>query len=239
MDSDKIELWCEIEDVPVNHACVLSGVDMRILDEVLIRCLSTVRAIGKVKVIGRKIGKMGDLGFVLAQVGADVSVVGLPPSIGDLSDMRPWGVHIVTAERFDVFDGTPEELPAAGGGDFRERVLSLLKDEGREWSDLENLISPPVPRKGEGSELASAINSLVNKAAGPRQKLRIFSGRTPTPEGEDDFETWIEHVSRLPGEWQCSEEEKRQTLVDSLRGVAAEVVKGGKGSNPLATWKEI
>ncbi|XP_072125832.1 paraneoplastic antigen Ma1-like [Mobula birostris] len=228
MDSGKIELWCEIEDVPVNHACVLSGVDMRTPDDVLIRCLSTVRAIGKVEIVSRKIGKTGDPAFVLVQTGADVKELSLPPCIGEAG---PWGVHTVTEEG-------SEGLPEARGGDFGERVQSFLKNEGRGWSDLENVISSHSPLKWEDSELASAINSLVNWAVGPRQKLRMFSGRTPTPEGEDDYETWIEDTAQLLGEWQCSEQEKRQRLGESLRGVAAQVVKDVTFDQPSASWRE-
>ncbi|XP_062928288.1 paraneoplastic antigen Ma1-like [Mobula hypostoma] len=235
MDPDKIERWCEIEEVLVNHVCVLSRVDMRTLEEVLIRWLSTVKAVGKVEIVAREFGKMADSDFVLVQTSADVTAVGLPASIGDPGEAGPCGVHIVTEKGSD---GTPEELPDTGGRDFRDRVLLFLRGEGRERTDLENLISPHPPWKAEGSELASAINSLVNKAAGPRQKLRIFSGRTPTPEGENNYETWVEHVSDLLGDGQCSEEEKRQRLVESLRGVAAEVVRGVKANQPSASLTE-
>ncbi|XP_062923397.1 paraneoplastic antigen Ma1 homolog [Mobula hypostoma] len=178
---------------------------------------------------------MAEAGFVLVQTGADVTAAGLPASIGDPDEAGQWGVHIVTGEGFD---GTPEDLPDAGGRDFRDRVLLFLRDEVREWSDLEDLLSPHPPRKGEGFELASAINSLLNKAAGPHQKLRVFSRRTLIPEGEDNYETWIEHVSQLLGEWQCSEEEKRHRFVKCLRGVADEVVRGVEVNQPYASLTE-
>ena len=49
----------------------------------------------------------------------------------------------------------------------------------------------------EASELAAALNSLVGVAERPQLKLGVFSGAKPTPDGEVDYETWIEHTSLM------------------------------------------
>ncbi|XP_072110511.1 paraneoplastic antigen Ma1 homolog [Mobula birostris] len=174
-----------------------------------------VKAVGKVEIVAQKFDKMAGSDLILVQTSADVTAVGLPASIDD-----PGGRE---EERGAQQAGSQAELPAVERRDFRDRVLSFLRNEGKEWSDLENLISPRHPVKVEGSELASALTSLANKAAGSRRKRRVFSGVMPTPEGEKEYEMWVEQTSRSLGEWQCSDDEKRQRLVKSLRGLAADI----------------
>ncbi|XP_072913687.1 modulator of apoptosis 1-like [Hemitrygon akajei] len=91
---------------------------------------------------------------------------------------------------------------------------------------------------GEASELAAALNSLVRGAERPRPKLGVFSGATPTGDGEVGYDNWIENTSLLLEAWPGSDEEKRQRLLGSLRGGAARVVQELKAEQPLASLEE-
>ncbi|KAF7704256.1 hypothetical protein HF521_021328, partial [Silurus meridionalis] len=98
------------------------------------------------------------------------------------------------------------------------------------------------PSLSLSTELVGAINSLVQKcnvatpAEGPSyRKLRTFSGITPTPSGEDEYEAWAEQTTHLLEEWQCSDNIKKQRLVECLRGPAADIVRFEKITNPTAS----
>ncbi|XP_072894663.1 modulator of apoptosis 1-like [Hemitrygon akajei] len=227
--------WCAAAKVAESNACVLRGVETSVPDEVLLRGLSAVKSFGKVEIVSRNFDFESGTDIVLVQTSEDITGAELAEEIGVPGEAGPWrlqsvGEGGVKAQR--------AELPAEGGGDHRERILPVLEDEGKEWSDLEKLVSSHSTVKGESSELASALTSLARRAEGPRQKIGVFSGITPTPEGEEDYETWDEQTSQLLRECQCSDEEKRQRLVESLRGEAAGVVRGVKVNQPLATLKD-
>ncbi|XP_039632266.1 paraneoplastic antigen Ma1-like [Polypterus senegalus] len=117
--------------------------------------------------------------------------------------------------------------------------MSFLKQEGKSLADIQDVASPALTLN---TELVSAINSLVQKCqtASPVEaqnyrKLRTFSGLTPTPNGEEDYEVWAEHTTHILEEWQCSDNVKKQRLVECLRGPAADIVRFVKVENPSAT----
>ncbi|XP_072108217.1 modulator of apoptosis 1-like [Mobula birostris] len=244
MDAAGVQQWCASLGLPVINACVLSGVVICTLDELLIRFLSMVKAVGKVETVARRFDRMAGSDLVVVQTSADVMAVGLPATIGAPGEAGPWRVHTVREEEKGAQQaGSQAELPAAGGRDFRDRVLSVLRSEGKEWSDLESLISPRPPVKSKCSELASALTSPANKwpsaqREGPCRKLRNFSGITPTPEGDKEYETWVEWTSQLLDERQCSDDEKQQRLVESVRMLTADVVRAMTFNQPSAPLAE-
>ncbi|XP_072893039.1 modulator of apoptosis 1-like [Hemitrygon akajei] len=197
--------------------------------------MSAVKTLGKVEIVSRNFDFEAGPDIVLVQTSEDITGAELPEEIGVPGEAGPWRLQSVGEGGVKA---QQVELPAEGGGDLRERILAVLEDEGKVWSDLEKLVSSRSTVKGESSELASALTSLARRAEGPRQKIRVFSGITPTPDGEEDYETWVEQTSQLLSECQCSDEEKRQRLVESLRGEAAGVVRGVKFNQPLATLKD-
>lgn len=67
------------------------------------------------------------------------------------------------------------------------------------------------------------------------KKLHTFSGVTPTPSGEEEYEVWAEQTSHILEEWQCSENVKKQKLVECLRGPSSDIVRFVKIGNPSAT----
>ncbi|XP_072891185.1 modulator of apoptosis 1-like [Hemitrygon akajei] len=226
--------WCAAAKVAESNACVLRGVETGVPNEVLLRGLSAVKTFGKVEIVSRNFNFEAGTDIVLVQTSEDITRAELPEGISVPGEAGPWrlqsvGEGGVKAQRV--------ELPAERGGDLRERILPVLEDEGKEWSDLEKLVSFRSTVKGESSQLASALTSLARRAEGPRQKIRVFSGISSTPEGEEDYETWVEQTSQLLKECQCSDEEKRQRLVESLRGEAAGLMRGEKFNQPLATLK--
>ena len=73
-------------------------------------------------------------------------------------------------------------------------------------------------------------------ADGPSyRKLRLFSGTKPVPLGEEEYDAWMEQATQMISEWQCNDAAKRQRIVESLRGPAADIVRFLKVSVPNAT----
>ncbi|XP_062901273.1 modulator of apoptosis 1-like [Mobula hypostoma] len=225
---------------------MLSGVDFHTLEEVLVRGLSQIKSIGKVELTARRCGKEVESSWVLVRTSADIMTLELPVTVSVPGEVGPWGLHTLPEDECEEtpeeeLDETPGKMPLASDGGLkefaREQVLGVMREEEQEGSEWEGLVRPRPPARGETSELAIAMTFLVRRAEGPRP-LRIFSGTMPTLEGEDDYETWIENTSQLLGDWPGSDEEKRQRLVESLRGVAAGVVRGLKAEQPSTSLAE-
>ncbi|CAI5659741.1 unnamed protein product [Oreochromis niloticus] len=67
------------------------------------------------------------------------------------------------------------------------------------------------------------------------RKLRMFSGVKPTPNGEEEYDAWAEQTTHLLEEWQCSDNIKKQRIVESLKGPAADIVRFLRVQKPTAT----
>jgi hypothetical protein len=60
------------------------------------------------------------------------------------------------------------------------------------------------------SRYSTAQQSYFNR------KLRLFSGKSPVPSGEVDFETWRLQVRQLDNEPELDENQKRRIILQSL-----------------------
>uniref|UniRef100_A0A3Q3QTV7 Paraneoplastic antigen Ma-like C-terminal domain-containing protein n=1 Tax=Monopterus albus TaxID=43700 RepID=A0A3Q3QTV7_MONAL len=87
----------------------------------------------------------------------------------------------------------------------------------------------PVHILPVNTALINAISSLVDKCnSAPADtqsysKLRMFSGVRPTPSGEEEYDAWAEQTTHMLEEWQCSDSIKKQRIVESLKGSAADI----------------
>ncbi|XP_059808194.1 uncharacterized protein LOC132382212 [Hypanus sabinus] len=223
MDRDKFVCWCQFEDVPVQYACVVSGVDFRVSGDVIVRGLSSVKGIGQVELVARRCGKEVGSSWVLVRTSTEVRTVELPATVSVPGEAGPWGLHFYKDEAEELeLEVDPREVPGTSKGRWEEGVVT----------------KPRSPGRVEASELAAALYSLVGVAERPRLKLGVFSGAKPTPDGEVDYETWIEHTSLMLEEWPGSEEEKRQRLLGSLRGLAATTIRELKAEKPGASVED-
>lgn len=90
-------------------------------------------------------------------------------------------------------------------------------------------------------QLVNAIDRLVDKFIQGSsdtltyRKLRVFSGVQPGTPGEEDYDSWMEEAAQMIGEWQCAEPVKRQRIVESLKGPAADIVRFLKVSSSAST----
>ncbi|XP_070397798.1 paraneoplastic antigen Ma1-like [Nothobranchius furzeri] len=63
----------------------------------------------------------------------------------------------------------------------------------------------------------------------------MLSGVIPTPSGEEEYDAWAEQTTHMLEEWQCGDNVKRQRIVESLKGPAADIMTFLRAQNPNAT----
>ncbi|CAM4674639.1 unnamed protein product [Lepidochelys kempii] len=106
-----------------------------------------------------------------------------------------------------------------------QKLQALMVDEKRTREELILALggapTPAAPSLvGWAKELGNALKDALKPAyeSGPYKQLRSFSGMSPVPSGEDDYETWRDFMVSLVQEWECSDAEKRKCVLESLRG---------------------
>ncbi len=132
--------------------------------------------------------------------------------------------------------------PASEGDTFQLKLQALLQQEGKSMNEAKALImGKQSPKSDVSVDLVDAIGKLVDQcyqvsSDGPGyRKLRLFSGLKLVHPGEEEYEIWMEQAVQMTSELQCTEAAKKQCIVESLRGPAADIVRFLKGSNPSAT----
>ncbi|XP_063784361.1 uncharacterized protein LOC134933234 [Pseudophryne corroboree] len=103
-----------------------------------------------------------------------------------------------------------------------------------------------VPGNNE-YDTSTGVDAVVGKMVsqlerwhyeGGYRRLRIFSGITPVPAGEETYDTWREAAIQHSEEWQCPEHIKKQRIVESLRGPAMRVIQATRRSKVTASLKD-
>lgn len=225
MDAVEIEAWCKRKQIARNNAVVLGNVDSNVTDDTLLQALSVVKAFGNAKVVDRCLDVVSETQFVLIRSSTDLSNQTIPDCVGPPGDVGSWPAQV---------------LPAlVESEEFEAKLLSFLRHEAKTITELKGLLNPsPLDMN---TALINAISSLVDKCnTAPAdtqsyRKLRMFSGVKPTPSGEEEYDAWAEQTMHLLEEWQCSDNMKKQRIVESLKGLAADIVRFLRAQNPTAT----
>ncbi|KAL1273645.1 hypothetical protein QQF64_026459 [Cirrhinus molitorella] len=237
MDISQTVQWAREENVSPSHAVVLSNVPLDTSDDTIEKVLNTVKVLGRTKICGRRGDVTGKQLFVLVETSTDLDPSTLPPQVGIEQEAGPWCVHFVGSLSADD--------PTADTDTFQIKLLALLQQEGKSTDEVKAIVMGDQPPKSDISvDLVNAIGKLVdrcNQAStdGPSyRKLRLFSGLKPVPPGEEEYEIRMEQAAQMTSEWQCTEAAKKQRIVESLRGPAADIVRFLKVSSPSATANE-
>ena len=89
----------------------------------------------------------------------------------------------------------------------------------------------PEDKKRAVSQLGLAERIVVESSTTPKpRKLRFFSGKSPVPSGEVDFETWKLLAKQLVEDVKVVEEDKKRTLYQNLLRPALDLVKSQEGT---------
>ncbi|XP_060764602.1 paraneoplastic antigen Ma1 homolog [Neoarius graeffei] len=233
MDLSQAVEWSREENVELCHAILLSRVPLEATDDVVSRVLSTVKVLGRTRIRGRRGDKTGRHLYILVETSAELDQSSVPPEVGIVGEAGPWAVHVVSS----LLPASPV-LESDG---FEAKLFSLLQQEGKSMGDVKAVLGTQPPKPDVSMDLVNAIGQLVDRCNQASvdvpgyRKLRLFSGLRPVPPGEEEYEAWMEQATQMITEWQCSDAAKRQRIVESLRGPAADIVRFLKVSSPSAT----
>lgn len=234
MEVEKLVSWCRGEQLELKHALMLSGVCSDTPDRVIYEILDKVEGLGRTKIRGRCVGSIQKTQLVLVESSKDLKLVQVPEQVG-LDEVGPWKVTIMITQPLS------ESVEVT---DFQAKLLTFLANEGKTLAEAKGVFETAsvTPKALDwNTELVNAISSLVDKCtAAPAEvqgyrKLRMFSGGKPTPNGEEEYDAWAEQTTHMLEEWQCSDMVKRQRIVESLKGPAADIVRFLRVSNPNVT----
>ena len=112
--------------------------------------------------------------------------------------------------------------------DFQEALKDFLQEHGKTMADL-SLASPSPPQPEppvvtpEGVQ-ETIVKHVVSSSTVQRRKLRLFSGRTPVPNGEIDFDAWIRPAQQVVDDTELAEPEKLSRILEALLPPASKIV---------------
>ncbi|KAL1259510.1 hypothetical protein QQF64_010087 [Cirrhinus molitorella] len=218
--------WCDRATVDVNHAILVVGVGQDLEVAKIEEELHTVRCWGRVRVRGIKSYSDGDGLLVLCECKEVIHPGVVPPEVRP-TDGAVW--KIITAQQ----PTTP--VPA---DDFSAKLQRFLTSEGKTLADIQSMSSTDESILRAMVDVVSRTTKNQAESQGYR-RLRIFSGITPTPTGEESLEYWLEQAMLMVQEGELTESEKRRRILECLRGPALKIIKSVRLSKQGATAQEF
>ncbi|XP_023190648.1 uncharacterized protein LOC111608786 [Xiphophorus maculatus] len=221
----ELQTWCSESNVNPAYAVVVSGVPMDTSIADVEELLETVKAFGRVRVRAQKSVPQLKTDILLCECRNPVDPSKAPPEIFPHTGELPWKLTLLTE-------------PAEEPDEFAIKLKRLLESEGKTLADIEPLLSQESNLKQEHpSSIIRAVGELLEKVRPPQEnnafrRLRVFSGVTPTPAGEETLENWLEQAQLMLDECDCSAKEKRKRIVESVKGPALEIIQAIRCNDP-------
>uniref|UniRef100_A0A669C889 Uncharacterized protein n=1 Tax=Oreochromis niloticus TaxID=8128 RepID=A0A669C889_ORENI len=220
--------WCSKACIDPNRAFVLHDVptDFDLSD--IEQTAQSVKAFGRVKVRDRLTDTQTGNNLVLCECHQDIQPDRIPPHVQPLNGGPVWKISLLT-----------ECMRSAD--DFSAKLKKLMVEEGKTIDDVSALLSTETPQENSPESIIQAVGDLLAKTMRPTSEntasrcLRIFSGQSPTPAGEESLDSWVEQARLMIEECDCSEREKRRRVVESLKGPALEIIQAVRRDNPDAS----
>ncbi|XP_048858898.1 paraneoplastic antigen Ma1 homolog [Brienomyrus brachyistius] len=116
--------------------------------------------------------------------------------------------------------------------------------EGKTVADLRSYCAASSSKRDSEESLFEVMGELLKQVYKGQsegqgyRRLRVFSGITPTPAGEEPLEYWLEQATLMVEESDCPDREKRRRILESLRGPALEIIRVLRFSKPEAKPEE-
>uniref|UniRef100_A0A3Q3GGF0 Uncharacterized protein n=1 Tax=Kryptolebias marmoratus TaxID=37003 RepID=A0A3Q3GGF0_KRYMA len=218
-------LWCDTETIDVTHAILVVGVGKDLEVAKIEEELHSVRCWGRVR--GTKPYSDGDGVLVLCECKEVIDPSLVPPEVRP-NDGAIW--KIITHAQ--------QPTTSAPAEDFSVKLQRFLSSEGKTFADIQSMSSTDESVLRAMVDVVSRTTRSQTESHGYR-RLRIFSGITPTPAGEETLEYWLEQATLMVQESELTEQEKRRRILEGLRGPALEIVKSLRLSKPRATAQEF
>ena len=219
--------WCDTVTVDVTHAILVVGVGSDLEVAKIEEELHTVQCWGRVRVRGTKPYRDGDGLLVLCECKEVIDPKVVPPEVRP-KDGAVWKI---------ITHSQPSTIPAYAE-DFSAKLQRFLASEGKTLADIQSMSSTDESVLRAMVDVVSRTTKSQAESHGYR-RLRIFSGITPTPAGEESLEYWLEQATLMVQESELTEPEKRRRILECLRGPALEIVQSLRLSKQGATAQEF
>ncbi|KAE8604038.1 hypothetical protein XENTR_v10014546 [Xenopus tropicalis] len=230
--------WALKEKVNPDHVFAIDRVPPEVTLEMLESNLSKYRHLEGAHLIADEGSTMDGYAVLLFKVSdplnSEVGPYAVFP-VGDLSVGCPLVYPQAVVAPWKVEAPSPD----AGYTSRKRRLLPSLPCNVQHTVKQEPLVTETSEAKDVSiSEhpLTDAITQMTEALAQGLQlshykKLKTFSGTEPVPTGEEGFETWKESALQALDEWACSEQTKRQRIMEHVRPPAASIVLNFKASH--------
>ncbi|XP_063788860.1 paraneoplastic antigen Ma1 homolog [Pseudophryne corroboree] len=231
---EDIYSWCRNKGVDVQKTVSILGNFMEIIDEDIVNEVKKMYGIKQPYIVDKWRGVNDEICAILISNDNQLDASVIPANI--LIEKAP-------GKKWKVM--WPVDRYAEGG------EKALIKED----SKGESTSAGCYPNNSQTSEEDSLSNQKIDPQVenvmdkvvshferwhyeGGYRRLRIFSGVTPVPTGEESYEVWREAAVQHSEEWRCPEHIKQQRIVESLRGPAMGIIHATRRSNSKSTLKD-
>ncbi|XP_013856046.1 paraneoplastic antigen Ma1 homolog, partial [Austrofundulus limnaeus] len=228
-----LENWCKGEGLEASHALVVKLVPTDATVSHIEETLTTIKALGRVRVRGRMFNPQSQSLMVLCECSERVNTKAIPLDVPPIEGGELWTLHGPADEEENVDQEKRQTDP-----------LTQNSSTSAGEADAPEMLSFD-PRAGNSAEsIIKAVGDLLAKTMRPAQesnvfrRLRPYSGISPTPLGEESLDTWMEQAQLMVDESDCSKREKRKRIVESLKGPALEIAQAVRANDPDASPEE-
>ncbi|XP_063819314.1 paraneoplastic antigen Ma2-like [Pseudophryne corroboree] len=232
-----IYAWCQDQGVDHRQGICIVGNFEGITDDKVIKEVQRLCGIRNPVIVDKWKSATGDTCAILltnqeyldsALIPAKILVEGVPG--------RRW--QIMWPSESGETEG---EAQVAINDNRRERIEGNHQNAGD--SSLPRITTSTNTRESVEPQVEAVMDKMVSHFErwhyeGGYRRLRVFSGITPVPTGEEGYDAWREAAVQHSEEWRCPEHIKKQRIVESLRGPAMGIIHATRRSNPIATLKD-
>ncbi|XP_063788673.1 paraneoplastic antigen Ma1 homolog [Pseudophryne corroboree] len=228
---EDISEWCCRKGKDPKKCFGIGGNFTEFSDEEITERLTQLYGVFRPKIVDKWIGGLGRIAAVLIETDRELDVEVIPSVVVASEESgRRWSVMWPNTQDKEA---TSAPVSAVIGP-----ILSNPSrgEENGEGGDAHNSNT----NTNENNQFKAVMDRVVTQLErwhyeGSYRRLRIFSGITPVPVGEETYEAWKEAAVQQTEEWQCPDRIKRQRVVESLRGPAMGIIQAARRSNPNAT----
>uniref|UniRef100_A0A3B3QYH2 Uncharacterized protein n=1 Tax=Paramormyrops kingsleyae TaxID=1676925 RepID=A0A3B3QYH2_9TELE len=220
-----------LKPIQANHAFLVVGVDAEVTGRQIEDVLQAVQGCGRVRMRGKTYSREADGLIVLCECSEEIDLSTAPREVKYIDGAQVWKIVVAS------------QAPTAPIG-FTEKLKDLLMTEGKTVADLRSYCAAVSSKRDSEEpffEMMGELLKQVYKGQSESQgyrRLRVFSGITPTPAGEEPLEYWLEQATLMVEESDCPDREKRRRILESLRGPALEIIRVLRFSKPEAKPEE-
>ncbi|XP_063794731.1 paraneoplastic antigen Ma1-like [Pseudophryne corroboree] len=225
---DDISAWCCRKGKDPKKCLSVGGDFTEFSDEEIIEKLARLYGIIKPRIVDKWIGALGRIAAVLIETDRELDVEVIPLVVVANKEIgRRWSIMWPNIQGKEMISAPITVSPPCN------------PNRGEESGEGGDMDTHNISANASSNQFEAVMDRVVTQLErwhyeGSYRRLRIFSGITPVPLGEETYEAWKEAAVQQTEEWQCPDRTKRQRVVESLRGPAMGIIQAARRSNPNA-----